>query len=299
MYFNIESGTELIIRKKIAQFTEKYFRYLGYDFRHTLFKQIIYMETGVQTKLEEKIKSSYDAYFYLLSNNKNIFSPSLLNKFFYILQEKEPAADLITRLTDLFFKTCVDNSLENSIIFSHNAFHTMVELEIEYKFLITLIFLNFSLVKIGIPALVFNETVLRELSELYTLTGSNDLVCYITKFILESKKQDKSYYQNLKKLTFKEIFQTLSDDKVLLTQFGIKHLYIFGSFAQGTERLDSDIDILAEFSLDIIKERKQKFKETIKHLYFDKFKRFIDLIEVGPYFSENLLKEINNCTRIF
>ena len=257
------------------------------------------METGVQTKLEEKIKSSYDAYFYLLSNNKNIFSPSLLNKFFYILQEKEPAADLITRLTDLFFKTCVDNSLENSIIFSHNAFHTMVELEIEYKFLITLIFLNFSLVKIGIPALVFNETVLRELSELYTLTGSNDLVCYITKFILESKKQDKSYYQNLKKLTFKEIFQTLSDDKVLLTQFGIKHLYIFGSFAQGTERLDSDIDILAEFSLDIIKERKQKFKETIKHLYFDKFKRFIDLIEVGPYFSENLLKEINNCTRIF
>ena len=91
----------------------------------------------------------------------------------------------------------------------------------------------------------------------------------------------------------------MSDDKVLLTQFGIKHLYIFGSFAQGTERLDSDIDILAEFSLDIIKERKQKFKETIKHLYFDKFKRFIDLIEVGPYFSENLLKEINNCTKVF
>ena len=299
MHFKIESGTELIIRKKLAQFIEKYFRYLDYDFRHTLFKQIIYLETGVQTKLEEKMKSSYDAYFYLLCNNQNTFSPSLLNKFFYILQEKEPALDLITRLTDLFFKTCVENTLENAIIFSNNAFQTMVELDREYKFLITLMFLNFSLVKIGIPILVFNETVLKELNELYTLNSSSDLICYITKFVLESKKQDKTYYQNLKKLTFKEIIQTLSDDKFLFTQFGVKHLYIFGSFAQGTERLDSDIDLLAEFSLDITKETKQKYKETIKQLYFDKFKRFIDLIEVGPYFSEILLKEINNCAKVF
>ncbi len=111
MYFNTESGTELIVRKKLSQFIEKYFRYLGYDFRHTLFKQIIYMETSIQTKLEEKMKSAYDAYFYLLSNYQNIFSHGLLNKFFYILQEKEPAVDMVVRLTDLFFKICVENSL--------------------------------------------------------------------------------------------------------------------------------------------------------------------------------------------
>ncbi len=299
MYFNIEHGTELIVRKKLTQFIEKYFRYLGYDFRHTLFKQIVYMETPIQTKLEQTLKNSYDAYFYLLSNNQNIFSSSLLKKFFYILKEEEPTADLITRLTDLFFKTCVVNSLENSIIFSHKTFQTMVELDTEYRLLISLMFLNFSLVKVGIPVLVFNETVLKELNELYILNSPSSLVSYITKFILESKKQDKSYYQNLRKLTFKEIFQTLADDKVLLTQFGVKHLYIFGSFAQGTERLDSDIDLLVEFSLDITKESKQKFKEAIKQLYFEKFKRFVDLIEVGPYLSENLLKEINSCTKVF
>ncbi len=299
MFFNIEHGTELIVRKKLAQFIEKYFRYLGYDFRHTLFKQIVYMETPIQTQLEQTLKNSYDAYFYLLSNNQNIFSSSLLKKFFYILKEEEPTADLITRLTDLFFKTCVENSLENSIIFSHKTFKTMVELDTEYRFLISLIFLNFSLVKVGIPTLVFNETILKELSELYSLNVSNNLVSYISKFILESKKQDRSYYQNLKKLTFKEIYNTLLDDKVLLTQFGVKHLYIFGSFAQGAERLDSDIDLLAEFSLDITKENKQKNKDTLKQLYFEKFKRFVDLIEVGPYLSENLLKEINNCTKVF
>lgn len=56
MYFNIERGTELIVRKKLTQFIEKYFRYLGYDFRHTLFKQIVYMETPIQTQLEHTLK---------------------------------------------------------------------------------------------------------------------------------------------------------------------------------------------------------------------------------------------------
>ena len=299
MYFNTESGTELIVRKKLSQFIEKYFRYLGYDFRHTLFKQIIYMETSIQTKLEEKMKSSYDAYLYLLSNYQNIFSHSLLNKFFYILQEKEPAVDMAVRLTDLFFKICVENSLENSIIFSHKAYQTMVEMDSENRFMSSLMLLNFSLIKSDIPALVFNETVLVELNKMYISQNPKELICYLTQFIFDSKKQGKSYYQNLKKLTFKDIFQTLTEDKTLLCQYGIKHLYIFGSFAQGSERLDSDIDILAEFSLDITKESKKKSKETLKQLYFNKFNRFVDLIEVGPYLSENLLKELNNCSKVF
>ena len=299
MYFNTESGTELIVRKKLSQFIEKYFRYLGYDFRHTLFKQIIYMETSIQTKLEEKMKSSYDAYLYLLSNYQNIFSHSLLNKFFYILQEKEPAVDMAVRLTDLFFKICVENSLENSIIFSHKAYQTMVEMDSENRFMSSLMLLNFSLIKSDIPALVFNETVLVELNKMYISQNPKELICYLTQFIFDSKKQGKSYYQNLKKLTFKDIFQTLTEDKTLLCQYGIKHLYIFGSFAQGSERLDSDIDILSEFSLDITKESKKKSKETLKQLYFNKFNRFVDLIEVGPYLSENLLKELNNCSKVF
>ena len=299
MYFNTESGTELIVRKKLSQFIEKYFRYLDYDFRHTLFKQIIYMETSIQTKLEEKMKSAYDAYFYLLSNYQNIFSHSLLNKFFYILQEKEPAVDMVVRLTDIFFKICVENSLENSIIFSHKAYQTMVEIDSENRFLSALMLMNFSLIKSDIPALVFNETVLAELSKMYISQNPKELICYLTQFIFDGKKQGKSYYQNLKKLTFKDIFQALSEDKTLLCQYGIKHLYIFGSFAQGSERLDSDIDILAEFSLDITKESKKKSKETLKQLYFNKFNRFVDLIEVGPYLSENLLKELNNCSKVF
>ena len=41
-FCHITIGDELIVRKKVARFIEKYFRFLGHDFRHDLFKQIVY-----------------------------------------------------------------------------------------------------------------------------------------------------------------------------------------------------------------------------------------------------------------
>ncbi len=35
---------ELLVRKRITAFVEKVFRFLGYDFRHYLYKKIVYGE---------------------------------------------------------------------------------------------------------------------------------------------------------------------------------------------------------------------------------------------------------------
>lgn len=47
---------ELIVRKKVAAFIEKTFRFYGYDFGHDDYKQIIYAEAGCKTTLESTIK---------------------------------------------------------------------------------------------------------------------------------------------------------------------------------------------------------------------------------------------------
>ena len=66
----ITLGKEMIVRKKVAALIEKSFRYFNYDFRHDIFKQIIYGEIEFSTPLEEKLKSFYDGYMYLLNNYK-------------------------------------------------------------------------------------------------------------------------------------------------------------------------------------------------------------------------------------
>lgn len=49
-------------------------------------------------------------------------------------------------------------------------------------------------------------------------------------------------------LSHEEILRLLKDEKVLLkNEYGVVNIGLFGSFAKGTQRVDSDIDFLVEF----------------------------------------------------
>lgn len=53
---------ELFVRKKMTNFIEKLFKFLGYSFDHDRYKNILYSEDNVRNQMEEKVKNSYDAY---------------------------------------------------------------------------------------------------------------------------------------------------------------------------------------------------------------------------------------------
>ena len=67
-------GKEIIVRKRIAGFIEKLFKAYNYDFHHDRFKKVVYGEDACNCLLEEKFKSYYDGYWFLLSNSKNSLS---------------------------------------------------------------------------------------------------------------------------------------------------------------------------------------------------------------------------------
>ena len=67
----ITKNKELIVRKKVVNSIEKLIKHFGYDFRHDLYKEIVYMEKEFKTPLEERVKSYFDGYVYLLSNHKS------------------------------------------------------------------------------------------------------------------------------------------------------------------------------------------------------------------------------------
>ncbi|MCX5846984.1 MAG: nucleotidyltransferase family protein [Deltaproteobacteria bacterium] len=75
----------------------------------------------------------------------------------------------------------------------------------------------------------------------------------------------------------------------IATKHGARNLRIFGSFARGEERPDSDIDLLVEMErdrslLDII---------AIKHDLEDLIHRKVDVVTpnaISPYLREKILK---------
>lgn len=296
-------GKELIVRKRMASFLEKLLRYCGYDFRHDLYKQIIYDEMEFKTPFEEMVKYYYDAYNYLLNNHINPFSREILRRFFFILNGKEPDEALIIRMTTQFFKFGNLSTVEKATEFHMYVYSELSGMEQHLRLIVSLMFFNYTLLKGGIPIIHFLRTKLGEYEECrdkYIGGDSAPILKFAMDAVFESKFQEKKYYKNLKALTSTDICTRLGQDKEKLREeYGVNSMYVFGSFAKGTQRFDSDIDLLVEFSQNLSYDRKRQVADELEIYYKMIFNRFIDINEISQYVSEEIINEVTKYIKIF
>lgn len=294
---------ELLVRKRMSAFLEKLLRYCGYDFRHDLYKQIIYAETEVRTPFEEKIKNLFDAYCYLLFNHKNPLTKDILKRFFYIIGGKETEQARLIRMSTKLFHLNNLPPLEKAIEYHLFVYSELDDFADDDRLIISLMFFNYVLVKGGIPTLRFLAPMLKKYEERrnrYFEGDKQPLYEFFLAQLQEAKFQDKSYYKKLKPLSFREIFETfLADKERLQKQYFVQSLGIFGSFAKGLQRFDSDIDLLVSFSQNISYEKKLQKVDELSAYYYDIFDRFVDFTEISEYVNDEIVKEITNYTKIF
>jgi predicted nucleotidyltransferase len=87
-----------------------------------------------------------------------------------------------------------------------------------------------------------------------------------------------------------EIITVLVEHKSELERYGVKSLALFGSFARGEERPDSDIDILVEFSRPVGLFEFIRLKDYLAGI----LSRRVDLVTTDalkPRFKDRILKE--------
>lgn len=284
---------ELLVRKRMASFIEKLFVYFGYDIGHDVFKEIIYNERSFFTGTEEKIKRAYDAYYYLLSNARNPLTSRMVNTFFYIYFSKEIENSVAIRISNDCFKYIDGPIIEKAIDFHMEVYNEIDFAGDEAKTIISLMFFNYMLVKEGVPCIHLSQkqlNVYKKKREEYLNGSRSGLYVYMETVILGNKTQSKSYYDNLRMLSLHDVYQTLkNDESYIIKTFGIKHISVFGSFSKGIEWIDSDIDLLVSFSLDMTTEEKRERTEEFKRFYFNKFDRFVDVSEVSDYLNDEFL----------
>jgi predicted nucleotidyltransferase len=296
------NNKEILVRKKITNFVEKIFKSYAYHFDHDRFKKVCYGEDCFRSLDEEKFKNYYDAYNYLLINNKNQLTNSLLNKFFFLIFGKQMDESLLLRIASNFFNYMDKPPLESAISF-HLEVYQELDFQEEEKTIISLMFFNYVLTKNNIPSIVIFPHEFDEYlrSRKQYLSGKKDaLNTFFLNLMQNASTQDITYYQNLQPLNLKDLYQQLIDDQEMLHQeYHIKKLYIFGSFGNGIARIDSDIDLLIAFSLDLTRDELNNLINSFKNHYFFIFHRYLDIIEIGNYFNDDFLTTIRYAKRVF
>lgn len=90
-------------------------------------------------------------------------------------------------------------------------------------------------------------------------------------------------------MTKKEIFEEISAKKEVIRGFGVSRIGLFGSYARGVERQESDVDVLVEFN--------QKSFDNYMGLKFfleELFNKKVDLVladSLKPQLKPQILKE--------
>ena len=258
------TGYQLIVRKRISSIVEKLLRCCGNDFRHDIYKQIVYGEIPYNTPFEEKIKNYYDAFQYLLSNRMNPLTKELLEKFFFLFNQKNIDQYVALRITSLLFYLNGNDLVDKLLAFHVGIYQELEGIDEDERFIISWMFLNYYLVRNGIPCIQLLRIDYKDYISArneYLVGNKQQLKSIIIKIIQKTKFQTIEFEESLRIISTDEIIAEIKkDEEMLQKKYKIKKLFLFGSFAKGLSRIDSDIDLMALFS------KEASYEEKIQHI---------------------------------
>ncbi len=297
---SIVKDKELIVRKRVVNFLEKIFKYLGYEFRHDNYKEVAYGEKCFLTPLEERAKSYIDAFYYLLANKRGVLTSKVLRKFLYLIKEEEIDRNVLKRISSYYFYLEKENEIKKAIMFSVFIYEQLNFLNHEERLVISLMLLNYSLVQDNIPCIQLVMKDLEKYEELRDKKEYESMYEFMYEIIKNNKFQEKTYYENLRPLAIANLKRKiLKDKKMLINKYKIKSIYIFGSFSKGTQRIDSDIDMALRLSSDLEEKEKEQILKELKEYFYKAFKRYVDVHELMDIVHEDFIEEAVDIIKIY
>lgn len=288
---------ELVVHKKVSKLIEKVLRYWDMDISHERFKAVIFSRDEFQTPLEERVKNYYDAYMYLLMNYKSPFTTSFIRKFYYIIFEKDLEESIALKISSKYMLLSNEPKITKAIELHIYVYALLTDLKEYERWLISLMFFNWALVKQNIPCVYLIKTDLEKYAEYKN--NENKLKTLLYNVVLFSKFQKKSYTNKLKKLSLEDIEVFFKEKKEYLQEkYKVENAFLYGSFAKNTERIDSDIDLFIIFKEDISYQEKIQYKEELVKYLTKEFCRYVDIQEIFECIPKEIILEATKIKKI-
>lgn len=294
------SENKVVYFKELPSFIEGIAHHLGYQIHIMQIKEMYSLSYEVYSKEEEKIKDYIDTYFYLLNNVSNRGSQRIITKSIFLLTGKRIKKEKVENILSSFFSIKEEINIKKIIDFSFRIASLVKNRKdcYMYRFMIMnylLIYYGFKQIRIFEHDYPFMDKAIKEYKE-----GNRENLEKIVILKEQSSKElPADYYSNLSEITLKDITQFFIINKnILIHNYKVESLAIFGSFAKGKERLDSDIDLIIKFEEYIPILKKNKYKEEIRKLVYQQFNRFCDIHIESETINENEIKIFKDYIKI-
>lgn len=177
------------------------------------------------------------------------------------------------------------------------VYSLLPELKEYERLMISFMFFNYILVKENIPCIYPIRTDLENYEKYKDDVSKLKTLLY--NIVLFSKFQEKSYTRQLKRLTSEDIEVLFKEKQELIQEmYKVEGVFLYGSFARDTARIDSDIDLLVMFKEDISYQQKMQYKEELVKYLTKEFCRYVDIQEIFECIPKEIILEATKTKKL-
>ena len=278
--------------KEIPSFITKISNHIGYQVQIFQVKDMYNGDYECFSSEEDRVKSYLDCYIFLLNNVPNVICKSIVEKAIFIMSQKRVNKSRLEEVISEFISIKEERNIKKIINISFNLSSLIRNNKDKYIF--RLMIMNYLLLHYHYKAIKYYHgdfKILDQYLKEYSNGNKENLENYIISKEVESKELSEDYYMNLKEVTLEEIVEFIKINKEeFIKKYRIDSLAIFGSFAKGKERLDSDIDIMIRFEDFVPLLKRNQYIKEIEDKLFNKFNRFSDIHVENEIMSEQEIK---------
>ena len=278
--------------KEIPSFITKISNHIGYQVQIFQVKDMYNGDYECFSSEEDRVKSYLDCYIFLLNNVPNVICKSIVEKVIFIMSQKRVNKSRLEEVISEFISIKEERNIKKIINISFNLSSLIRNNKDKYIF--RLMIMNYLLLHYHYKAIKYYRgdfQILDQYLKEYSNGNKENLENYIISKEVESKELSEDYYMNLKEVKLEEIVEFIKINKEeFIKKYRIDSLAIFGSFAKGKERLDSDIDIMIRFEDFVPLLKRNQYVKEIEDKLFNKFNRFSDIHVENEIMSEQEIK---------
>ncbi len=231
-------------------------------------ENITYDKIRCLTKEELFVKRLVNSFNYIFNNINQIFNEEIINTLYYLLTNTLIDKKIVKEIVRLYYK-----NIDNSAYYLSAVIHLFIINHInniEFAFIIS----EYVMLKNKKALLVPRDFVHND----YKNAISNNDFSLFVKLMFEMEY----IYENEKpcKYTKKEIIQKIKNAKDdLVIRLNVQKLYLFGSFAKGTNNENSDIDFLVILDEDLINIERLEQISLLKEYLSELFECTVDVLD--------------------
>ena len=288
----IRPNIELSVSKTNFSFLKHLFCwYEGKDFSYCLYKKIAFQTQAPTNNKERKYICFNQAYKYLLNNADKFENKEIMSSFF----KKLYGSSILVKKAE---SQMIKNKKKIQSFFDLCDYQVNLSLNLPFSkpdnLIVSLMFFNMQLLRNGYRTIKIATAQLDDFFKLYNDYCSGKRKKYY-QFLADNYNclpfQNKNFYTELFEIEPNKIMTNLIENKeYLINHFHFLSISLFGSFADGDYRLDSDIDLFVTIEQGLTYSQKEALVQEFKNYYQNVFHRYIDLKE--EFIPENIKRKI-------